>query len=47
MVQTIVVARDMIRVLGERVDNCNSDVPLGIYRVLERVTDAYDEKEID
>lgn len=44
MVKTIVVARDMIRQLGEFVNTCDSQVPLDIYRTLERVEDSYNDK---
>lgn len=47
MVETIVVARDMIRILGQFVNTCDSKVPLSVYRTIERVEDAYNEQEID
>ncbi len=47
MVETIEVARDMIRQLGEFVNTCDPKVPLNVYRTVERVQEAYEEKEID
>lgn len=47
MVKTIEVARDMIRILEENVNNCDSRVPLMISRSINRVDEAYDQKEID
>ena len=47
MTDTIVVARDMIRQLGDFVKRCDSEVPLMVHRTMERVQDAYEEKEID
>ena len=47
MTDTIVVARDMIRQLGDFVKTCDPEVPLMVHRTMERVQDAYEEKEID
>ena len=47
MTDTIVIARDMIRQLGDFVKTCDSEVPLMVHRTMERVQDAYDEEEID
>lgn len=47
MTDTIVIARDMIRQLGDHVKTCDSEVPLMVHRTMERVQDAYEEKEID
>ncbi len=47
MTDTIVIARDMIRQLGDHVKTCDSEVPLMVYRTIDRVEDAYNEDEID
>lgn len=47
MTDTIVIARDMIRQLGDHVKTCDSEVPLMVHRTMERVQDAYEDKEID
>lgn len=47
MTDTIVIARDMIRQLGDHVKTCDSKVPLMVYRTIDRVEDAYNEDEID
>lgn len=47
MTDTIVIARDMIRQLGDHVKTCDSEVPLIVHRTIDRVEDAYNEEEID
>lgn len=47
MTDTIVIARDMIRQLEDKVNTCDSKVPLMVYSTIHRVEDAFNEQEID